>query len=137
MRGGRGEESAEGPERGSSGRCADPEGPSAPGVWGSWRRRLGAAGSGGGGGSPAAGRPWPGAGRRRHPQPAPSLPPSARPQLPSLAFLSPSALLAGRKGVLLPFPCGRSARPVPGLRFPPRLRPGPWGACRAGPALGS
>ena len=28
-------------------------------------------------------------------------------------------------GVLLPFPCGRSARPVPGLRFSPRLRPGP------------
>ena len=141
-----GEGSAEGLERGSAGRCADPrEGLRAPeaerargpglleaalGSRRPGRRRREHGGR-------AAGRPWPGAGRRRHPQPAPFLPPSARPHLPSLAFLSPSALLAGRKDVLLPFPCGRPARPLPGLRFPPRLRRGPRGACDAGPALGS
>lgn len=143
MRGGRGKGAPRGWSAAAPGgaqtleRVCGPPRPSAPGVPGSWRRRSGAAGPRGGGGSAAAGRPWPGAGRRRHPQPAPFLPPSARPHLPSLAFLSPSALLAGRKDVLLPFPCGRSARPLPGLRFPPRLRPGPWGAWDAGPALGA
>lgn len=88
-----------------------------------WRRRR----------STAAGRPWPGAGRRRHHSPL--LPSSFRPPSPPVSP-SPSALLRREERRAL-LPCGRSARPVPRLRFPPRLGPGPKGACHTGPALGS
>ena len=121
MRGGRGKGAPGGRRAAAPGsaqtleRGCGPSSPSAPGVRGSWRRRSGAAGPGGGGRT-AAGRPRQGAGRRRHPQPDPSLPPSARPHLASLAFLFFSALLAQRKGVLLPFPWGALLGPFPGCR---------------------
>lgn len=118
------------------GRRADPgEGLRAPGsehaaARGSRSRRSEP--QGGEEGERALGRPVKEPAAGGIPEPAPL--PSARPHLPSLAFLFPSALRARRPGALLPFPWG--AQPGSSrLPFPPR--PGaPAGASVAGAVMG-
>lgn len=135
MRGGRGKRAPRGRSAAAPGGAPDPEGPSAPGVCapggGAWeppaleRRREH------GGRAALAGRAAGGI-----PSPLlPSLLPPALTSRLSPSFLPPP-LLAGRRRRALPFPVGA----LPG-RFPgcgSRRGPAePWGACHAGPALGS